>query len=100
MVCKDENCPFHGSLKLTKRSLTGVVDSAKMRRTVNVKRELRVLLKKYERFAKRYSSIKAHNPDCIGAKEGEIVTITACRPLSKSKHFVVVSKKQDKTEEA
>ena len=96
MVCNDKNCPFHGSLKLTKNSLTGVVDSAKMRRTVNVKRELRVMVKKYERFAKRYSSIKAHNPDCINAKEGEIVTITACRPLSKSKHFVVVSKKQDK----
>lgn len=97
--CNDKNCPHHGSLRITKRTLTGVVSSAKMRRTVDVKREVRVLLRKYERFAKRYSSVKAHNPDCIDAKEGEIVTVAACRPLSKSKHFVVISKKGEKAKE-
>lgn len=90
--CNDKNCPFHGSLRIAKRTLTGIVSSAKMRRTVDVKRERRILLKKYERFTKRYSSVKAHNPDCIDAKEGEIVTVASCRPLSKSKHFVVISK--------
>ncbi|MBS3133495.1 30S ribosomal protein S17 [Candidatus Woesearchaeota archaeon] len=92
--CNDKNCPFHGSLRVKKRTLTGVVSSTKMRRTVDVKRELRVMLKKYDRFAKRYSSIKAHLPDCIEVKESEIVTVAACRPLSKSKHFVVISKRK------
>lgn len=90
--CNDQNCPFHGTLRVSKRTLTGIVSSAKMRRTVDVKREFRVMLKKYERFAKRFSSVKAHNPDCIDAVEGEFVTIAECRPLSKSKHFVVISK--------
>ena len=90
--CNDQNCPFHGTLKVSKRTLTGIVSSAKMRRTVDVKREFRILLKKYERFAKRYRSVKAHNPDCINAVEGEFVTIAECRPLSKSKHFVIISK--------
>ena len=92
--CKDKNCPFHGGLKISKRTFSGIVDSDRMKRTVNVKRELRVFLRKYERFAKRYYTLKAHNPDCIAAKEGHFVTVAECRPLSKSKHFVVISKKK------
>ncbi len=92
--CKDEKCPFHGSLRITKRTFTGIVDSAKMRRTVSVKREFTVMLRKYERLASRQSSLKAHNPDCVSAKEGEEVTVAECRPISKSKHFVVISKKK------
>jgi len=99
MTCTDKNCPFHGNLKIKKRTLTGIVDSARMRRTVSVKREFRVLLKKYERYTKRYSSIKAHNPDCIEAKENDTVTVAECRPISKSKHFVVIKKASKAKEE-
>jgi len=90
--CDDNNCPTHGSLNIRKRTLTGTVASAGMRKTVNVKRRFRVLLSKYQRFASRYSSIKAHNPECIGAEVGDEVTIAECKPLSKSKHYVVISK--------
>ena len=31
-----------------------------------------------------------HNPDCIDAKEGNLVKIMECRPLSKTKNFVIV----------
>ena len=31
-----------------------------------------------------------HNTICINAKEGDIVKIMECRPLSKSKNFVIV----------
>lgn len=91
--CNDKNCPFHGKINVRKRKLTGVVDSTRMRRTVNVKREHRVLLPKYERYTKHYSSIKAHNPECVSAQDGDVVTIAECRPISKSKRFVVVAKK-------
>jgi small subunit ribosomal protein S17 len=93
--CDDKNCPFHGELKISKRTFSGTVGSARMKRTVNVKRELRVFLPKYERFAKRHYSLKAHNPDCIGAKEGNEVIVAECKPLSKSKHFVVIKKKEE-----
>ncbi len=76
----------------SKRVMTGVVISARMRRTVNVKIERRVIISKYERYAKLFSMIKAHNPDNISAEEGDIVTIAECRPLSKSKHFIVIKK--------
>jgi small subunit ribosomal protein S17 len=32
----------------------------------------------------------AHNPPCINAKEGDVVKIAECRPLSKTKKFVVI----------
>ena len=79
-------------------TMTGTVVSAKMRKTVSVRIERRAFLKKYERFEKRYSTIKAHNPEEISAKEGDIVTIAVCRPISKSKHFIVISKQQEKQE--
>ena len=94
--CEDNNCPFHGGLKISKRTFSGTVDSTRMRRTVNVKRERRMHLRKYQRFAKRYYSLKAHNPDCIAAKEGNEVTVAECKPLSKSKHFVVIAIKHPK----
>lgn len=33
-----------------------------------------------------------HNPDCVNAKEGEVVKIMECRPLSKTKNFVIIQK--------
>ncbi|MBN1455027.1 MAG: 30S ribosomal protein S17, partial [Methanomicrobia archaeon] len=42
---------------------------------------------------KRQSKIHAHNPPCINAKVGDIVKIAECRPLSKTKSFVVVEKR-------
>ena len=38
----------------------------------------------------RSSRISAHIPDCINAKAGDNVKIMECRPLSKTKKFVVV----------
>lgn len=82
----------------SKNIVTGKVVSSKMRRTVTVQIERRVLLPKYERFAKRYSVLKAHNPDNIAAEAGDVVTIAECRPISKTKHFVVVRKHSTKKE--
>ena len=61
-----------------------------MKGTVVVAREYLQYIRKYNRYEKRTSRIIAHNPPCIGAREGEVVTIAECRPLSKTKAFVVV----------
>lgn len=90
--CKDKNCPIHGNLKTHGRQFTGVVTSDKMRRTVTVSWETRNYIPKYERYERKISKVKAHNPDCIDAKEGDRVKIMECRPLSKMKNFVVVEK--------
>ncbi len=92
--CTDSNCPFHGQLRLHGRRLSGVVSSARMRRTANITIERMTYLKKYERFQRRKSRLKVHNPECISAKEGDKVDVIECRPLSKTKHFVIVRKIQ------
>ena len=45
---------------------------------------------KYERYKKSKSRIYAHSPDCIGAKEDDVVKVAETRKLSKTKSFVVL----------
>lgn len=90
--CSDVNCPFHGSLSTRGRQFIGTVISTKMRKTVVVEFERLYFLKKYERYEKRKTKLKVHNPDCINANDGNVVRIFECRPLSKTKNFVIVEK--------
>jgi small subunit ribosomal protein S17 len=89
-TCTDKNCPIHGNLSTRGRVLEGVVISDKMDSTVVVRRDYVRYVPKYERYKKCSSRIPAHNPQCIAAKPGDRVRIAECRPLSKTKHFVVL----------
>ncbi|MEK6909684.1 MAG: 30S ribosomal protein S17 [Candidatus Aenigmatarchaeota archaeon] len=90
--CSDDKCAWHGTLSVRGNILQGKVVSTKARKTAIIKREFLHYLPKYERYERRHSKITAYNPECIAAKEGDVVTIAECRPLSKTKHFVVVEK--------
>ncbi|MBT3405710.1 30S ribosomal protein S17 [Candidatus Woesearchaeota archaeon] len=94
--CEDGHCPFHGSLKLRGRAFTGEVVSDKMTRTVRIVIERRKYVPKYERYIKARTKIVAHNPDCVSAVIGDVVTVKECRPISKTKCFCVIQK--DNTE--
>ncbi|HTZ10821.1 MAG TPA: 30S ribosomal protein S17 [Candidatus Margulisiibacteriota bacterium] len=72
-----------------KKELTGTVISDKMAKTVIVRVMHLSKHPKYQRIAKRYSKFKAHDEN-KSAKVGDTVSIEACRPLSKDKHFRVV----------
>jgi small subunit ribosomal protein S17 len=89
-ACTDPNCPFHGRLPVRGQVISGIVVSDKMNNSVVVMREFEKKIAKYERYEKRRSKIHAHNPPCLLAKKGDIVKIAECRPLSKTKSFVVV----------
>jgi small subunit ribosomal protein S17 len=89
-ACDDPKCPFHGSLSVRGQVFDCTVVSDKMVNTVVVKREFEKRVGKFERFEKRRSKIHAHNPPCINAKAGERVRIAECRPLSKTKSYVIV----------
>jgi len=91
-TCNDKKCPHHNSLSTRGRIFTGVVIAEKMQRTAIVEWERRKLIPKYERYEKKRTKIKAHNPLCISAKKGEIVEIMECKPISKTKHFVIIKK--------
>ena len=90
--CNDVKCPFHGKLTVRGRQLTGTVISTKMRKTLVIEFERLHFVPKYERYEKRRTKIKVHNPECIKVKDGDIVKVMECRPLSKTKNFVIIQK--------
>lgn len=92
--CEDDKCPFHGTLPIRGSLIKGRVVSSKAQKTVVVVKDYAHWIPKYQRYERRHSRISAYNPECLAAKEGEFVTIAECRPLSKTKAFVVVEKGQ------
>jgi len=95
-TCSDRNCPFHGELPVRGRVLEGMVVSAKMDKTVVVRRDYIHYVPKFMRYERRRSRIPSHNPPCINVKEGDHVRIVECRPISKTVSFVVVEKLVEK----
>mgnify|MGYP001558909417 CR=1 FL=1 len=91
-TCTDLNCPFHGYISVRGRQCTGTVISTRMKKTAVVEFDRLIFFKKYERYEKRRTKLKVHSPECIGAKEGDKVRMAECRPLSKTKNFVIIEK--------
>ena len=91
--CNDKNCPFHGNLKIRGIIFEGNVKSIKSNKTAVVEWPRQFYFKKYERFGKKRTKIQVHNPSCIDAKEGDHVKIMECRPISKTKNFIIIEKK-------
>lgn len=90
--CTDPNCPFHGQLKVRGIIIKGKVETVNAQKTVVIKRQRLHYLPKYERYEKRTGRYQAHLPPCLSVDKGEDVVIMECRPISKTKHFVVVAK--------
>lgn len=92
-ACNDVHCPTHGTLSIRGRTFIGTVIKTGGFRTVTVEWPYQIYLSKYERVEKRRSRIKVHVPPCIPISKGDKVIIAECRPISKTKHFVVIKKK-------
>jgi len=89
-TCDDIHCPFHGKLPVRGQILVGTVVSTKMDKSVVIERSYEKMVPKYQRYEKRRTIMHAHNPYCLNAKVGDTVTIAECRPISKTKSFVVI----------
>ncbi len=89
LECKDIKCPIHGQLSTRGAKLSGKVVSAKAKKTAIVEIDYTRYIYKYERYLRKRSRIPAYNPECINAKEGNVVDIAETRRLSKTKSFVV-----------
>lgn len=76
----------------TRKKLSGVVVSDKMDKTIVVDVSRFVAHKKYGKYYKINKRYKAHDENNT-YKVGDKVIIEECRPMSKDKHFVVVSSK-------
>tara|TARA_B100000029_G_scaffold486612_1_gene541160 strand:+ start:276 stop:617 length:342 start_codon:yes stop_codon:yes gene_type:complete len=89
----DPNDPFYGTLPVRGQMLRGIVLRAKAQKTVVVQVNKMKFDTKYERYARSSSKINAHSPASVGAVEGDSVTLMECRPLSKTKSFVVIERR-------
>lgn len=73
-----------------KKVLKGTVISDKMDKTAVVKVTRFVKHAKYQKYLKISKNFKAHDEN-NAAKVGDTVLITQTRPMSKDKHFAIVS---------
>ena len=74
---------------IQKKTLRGVVTSDKMQDTAVVAVSRYTKHPKYKKYLKQTKKYHVHNPG-NKAKEGDLVTIRSCRPLSKTKSFEIV----------
>lgn len=73
----------------TIRTVQGRVVSDKMDKTITVAVERKVKHPIYGKFIKRTTKLHAHD-ETNQCNEGDVVTIRECRPLSKSKTWMLV----------
>ena len=71
------------------RIVTGRVVSNKMDKTITILVERLVRHPLYGKFIKRSTKLHAHD-EANECQEGDLVAITECRPISKSKFFKLV----------
>lgn len=74
---------------MPRRVLEGRVTSNKMDKTVTVLVERRFMHPKYKKYIKRSAKYAAHD-ESNSVKEGDVVQIIECAPISKRKTWTVV----------
>jgi small subunit ribosomal protein S17 len=71
------------------RTATGKVVSDKMDKTVTVLVERQIKHPMYGKYLRRSTKIKVHDEE-NACKQGDVVTIAECRPISKNKSWRLV----------
>ncbi len=71
------------------RTIIGQVTSAKTAKTIKVVVQYQTRHAKYGKFLKRSSVYHVHDEKSV-AREGDIVEIAECRPMSRTKHHFLL----------
>lgn len=82
---------------MPRRVLTGRVVSDKTDKTVTVLVERRVMHPLYKKFIRRSKRYAAHDEANL-CKQGDLVSIEECRPISRTKSWLVVSRNGEAVE--
>ena len=88
MTDKAENVSDNSADKKL-RTVTGKVVSSKMDKTISVSVERKVKHPMYGKYMRRSTKYLVHDED-NSCNEGDVVTITECRPFSKNKSWRLV----------
>ena len=89
--CTDAKCPFHGSLAVKGELFTGKVVKKDVNHSATIVWSHLYHIPKYERYEMRRARLRVHNPSCIDAQVGDEVIAARTRPISKTKHHVIIS---------
>tara|TARA_B100000686_G_C16779324_1_gene970731 strand:+ start:313 stop:588 length:276 start_codon:yes stop_codon:yes gene_type:complete len=81
-------------LTIVRRPIVGKVISSKMDKTVSVLIERLIKHPIYGKYIRRSTKVMAHDPENI-YKEGDSVSISPCKPISKNKSWRVVQANED-----
>ena len=84
----DEEREVVGNTVSVARSVTGTVVSNKMDKTITLRVERRVKHPVYGKFVRKSKKIHAHDAENV-CSIGDVVTVEECRPLSKTKTFML-----------
>ena len=74
------------------RTFIGKVISNKMAKTAKIQWDRRSYLYKYERYQKKRSAVMAHIPEGMNVAIGDTVKIAECKPISKTKNFIIIER--------
>ncbi|HLC52498.1 MAG TPA: 30S ribosomal protein S17 [Candidatus Nanoarchaeia archaeon] len=88
--CTDIKCPFHGEISVKRELLKGKVIKKDINRSATIEWLRSNFVKKYERYEIKRSKMRTHNPACLNAAIGDKVVVARTRPLSKTKHHVII----------
>jgi len=88
--CTDRKCPFHGEITVKPELFRGRVIQKDLNHSATIEWSTSFYVAKYERFETRRSRMRVHNPACINADVGQKVLAAKTKPLSKTKHHVVI----------
>ena len=86
----DENCPFTGNLAVKNELIRGIVVKKDISKSATIEWTRSIYVPKYERYELRKSRMRVHNPPCIDAQIGQEVVAARTRPISKTKHHVII----------
>lgn len=95
--CDDLHCPFHGKFGVRGRIFIGTVTKNLAHKTIQVEFNYLLPLPKFERYERRRTRLQVHIPPCIKVNLGDKVKVMECRPISKTKNFVIIENESTKS---
>jgi small subunit ribosomal protein S17 len=87
----DPKCPFTRGLVVKNEILKGTVIKKDISKSATIEWHRPYYVPKYERYEMRRSRLRVHNPPCLDAQIGSKVVVARTRPLSKTKHHVIIA---------
>ena len=94
----DKKDPFYGEIAVKKEFIRGKVIKKDTNRSATIEWMRSLYVPKYERYEIRRSRLHVHNPESVHAEVGQLVLVARSRPLSKTKHHIILKVLEQVTE--